>query len=72
MNNILIEQLYTEISETDPTIFSTALRLLRKIKGYTQKEIAEKIDVDKTTISKWETNQAFPRKKTFKKLITTI
>lgn len=33
---------------------------IRKEKGYTQKELAEKINVSNATVSKWETGKGFP------------
>lgn len=33
---------------------------IRKDKGYTQKELAEKINVSNATVSKWETGKGFP------------
>lgn len=33
---------------------------IRKDKGYTQKELAEKINVSNGTVSKWETGKGFP------------
>lgn len=33
---------------------------IRKEKGYTQKDLAEKIGVSNATVSKWETGKGFP------------
>lgn len=33
---------------------------LRKVKGYSQEDIANKLNVSRQTISKWETNQSLP------------
>ena len=34
---------------------------LRKSNGMTQVEVAEKLNVDQTTVSKWENGEALPR-----------
>ena len=36
------------------------LRLLRKEKGLTQRQLAEKSEVEPKTVSKWETGRGFP------------
>ncbi len=41
-------------------IFSEKLYLLRKNKGYTQEELAEKLCVSRQAIAKWESGQSFP------------
>lgn len=43
-----------------PFDFGAALRDLRKQKGYTQKRLAEVLNVSETTISKYESNTAVP------------
>ena len=43
-----------------PFDFGAALRELRKQKGYTQKRLAEVLNVSETTISKYESNTAIP------------
>jgi transcriptional regulator with XRE-family HTH domain len=42
------------MSEVDIMIFSEKLNLLRKTKGYTQEELAEKLCVSRQAIAKWE------------------
>ena len=37
------------------------LRELRKALGYTQCEVAESLNGDQTTVSKWENGESFPR-----------
>lgn len=41
-------------------IFSEKLQLLRKSKGYTQEELAEKLNVSRQAVAKWESGQAYP------------
>lgn len=43
-----------------PFDFGAALRNLRKQKGYTQKRLAEVLNLSETTISKYESNTAVP------------
>jgi transcriptional regulator with XRE-family HTH domain len=42
------------ISEVMNMIFSEKLQLLRKNKGFTQEELAEKLDVSRQAVAKWE------------------
>ena len=41
-------------------IFSEKLRLLRKNKGLTQEEMAEKLNVSRQAVAKWESGQVYP------------
>ena len=41
-------------------LFSEKLRKLRKEKGFTQEELAEKINVSRQAITKWESNEGMP------------
>ena len=41
-------------------IFSEKLQLLRKNKGLTQEEFAEKLSVSRQAVAKWEAGQAYP------------
>ena len=41
-------------------IFSEKLLTLRKAKGMTQEELAEKLEVSRQSISKWESGQSVP------------
>lgn len=34
---------------------------LREAAGFTQEDLAEKLNVDRTTVSKWESGSSFPR-----------
>lgn len=43
-----------------PFDFGAVLRELRRQKGYTQKRLAEVLNVSETTISKYESNTAVP------------
>lgn len=40
--------------------FSEKLKLLRKNKGFTQEEFAEKLNVSRIAVSKWEAGQSYP------------
>ncbi len=41
-------------------IFSEKLQLIRKNKGLTQEELAEKLSVSRQAITKWESGQVYP------------
>ena len=41
-------------------VTGTTIKTLREKRGFTQKELAEKIKVSDKTISKWETNKGLP------------
>ena len=41
-------------------IFSEKLQLLRKSKGFTQEELAERLDVSRQAVAKWESGQVYP------------
>jgi transcriptional regulator with XRE-family HTH domain len=41
-------------------IFSDKLRIIRKSKGITQEELAEKLQVSRQAVTKWESGQAYP------------
>ena len=41
-------------------IFSEKLQLLRKNKGFTQEEFAERLNVSRQAVAKWESGQAYP------------
>ena len=41
-------------------IFSEKLAVLRKNKGLTQKSLAEKLNVSRQAVAKWESGQAYP------------
>ena len=40
--------------------FSEKLKLIRKNRGLTQEELAEKLDVSRQSIAKWENGLSFP------------
>jgi len=67
----IIDIIYKRI-RNNPNIFCYAIKMFRKIKGYTQKDIAEMINVDNTTVSKWERGISFPKRETFKKMIKQL
>lgn len=41
-------------------IFSEKLKLLRKNKGFTQEELAERLHVSRIAVAKWEAGQTYP------------
>lgn len=41
-------------------IFSEKLQLIRKNKGLTQEELAEKLSVSRHAVAKWESGQVYP------------
>ena len=41
-------------------IFSEKLQFIRKNKGYTQEEFAERLNVSRQAVAKWESGQAYP------------
>ena len=41
-------------------IFSEKLQVLRKSKGFTQEELAERLNVSRQAVAKWEAGQAYP------------
>ena len=41
-------------------IFSEKLQLIRKNKGLTQEELAEKLSVSRQAVAKWESGQVYP------------
>ena len=41
-------------------IFSEKLQLIRKSKGLTQEELAEKLEVSRQAVAKWESGQVYP------------
>lgn len=41
-------------------IFSDKLQLIRKGKGFTQEDFAEKLNVSRQAVAKWESGQAYP------------
>ncbi len=53
-----------------PFDFGALLRELRKKRGYTQKRLAEVLNVSETTISKYESNTAVPPFETVRAIAT--
>lgn len=41
-------------------IFSEKLQLLRKNKGYTQEELAQRLNVSRQAVAKWEAGHVYP------------
>ena len=60
--DILADLPYTEIEKgvKRMTAFGNFLYELRKEKGMTQQELAEKLNITNKAVSKWETGEAFP------------
>lgn len=52
--------------------FGNYICKLREEKGFTQAELAQKLDVSDKAVSKWENGQAIPRMDTFEKLAETL
>ena len=50
----------TMIAEVVKMIFSQKLQLIRKNKGFTQEELAEKLNVSRQAVAKWESGQVYP------------
>ena len=48
------------------------LREIRKQKRLSQAQLAEKIGVDRATVTKWETGKAFPRAKKLLQISTEL
>lgn len=46
--------------ELDREKFGSFIARLRKEKGYTQKELAEKLSISDKAVSKWETGKSLP------------
>lgn len=44
------------------------LRKYRKKRGFTQKQVSEKLKVSRTTVTKWETGNSYPSINTLKML----
>lgn len=58
-----------ELSTED---FTNNLRRLRDLHGYTQASLAEKVDLNSSTINRWESGQNAPGYKDFFKLMTAF
>ena len=50
----------------------TTIAMLRKNKGLTQAELAEKLDVTQSVVARWEKNQVQPRVKAMEKIAATL
>ena len=48
------------VPEVMTMVFSEKMQLLRKNKGLTQEEFAEKVGVSRQAVAKWEAGQAYP------------
>lgn len=46
----------------------TAIKVIRKKKGYSQKELAEKCEISVNALCQIESNSSFPQKSTIKKI----
>ena len=45
---------------------------LRKAAGYTQRSLADRLQVDRTTVTKWELGKSFPKARMLSKLAETL
>ena len=52
--------------------FSKTIIQLRKEKGFTQKELADKLNVSDKAVSRWETGKNYPDIETLQKLATVL
>ncbi|MFC6861259.1 helix-turn-helix domain-containing protein [Zunongwangia atlantica] len=50
----------------------TAVKSLRKERGFGQRELAEKCDISVNALSQIETNATFPHKKTIEKICSAL
>ena len=48
------------------------IQVIRTARGITQEQLAVKIDVDRSTIAKWETGKALPRAELLPKLARAL
>jgi Predicted transcriptional regulators len=51
---------FTLVLEVMKMNFSEKFQLIRKNKGMTQEELAEKLDISRQAVAKWESGQAYP------------
>lgn len=49
-------------------MFATQLKILRKSRGVSQRELAEKLNLSQQTIGKWETGAATPNPETINRI----
>lgn len=49
-------------------VFGNKITIYRKMRNMTQEQLAEKLDVSKQAISKWENGKSFPRFELFIKV----
>lgn len=50
----------------------SAMAGLRKAAGYTQRSLAERLDVNRTTVTKWELGRSFPKARMLSKLAEAL
>ena len=48
------------------------IKTIRGKVGFTQKVLSQKIDVDRSTVAKWETGKSFPRIATLPKIAKAL
>lgn len=53
-------------------IFSEKLQLIRKSKGFTQEELAEKLSVSRQAVAKWEAGQVYDYYHAWKPLLSRL
>ncbi len=68
--NIIVIKRREEVKDLDNKsyIFGNKITKYRKMKKMTQDELAEKLDVSKQAVSKWENGKSFPRFELFTKV----
>ena len=66
-----LEVLYESI-KNNKEVFGNAVRLSRKMKGLTQSQIAKKVGVDVSQISRYEHGETIPTKNNFYKLLKVL
>ena len=51
---------YTQAMKGVKNMIGMNLKALRKAKGYSQEEVAEKINVSRQSVAKWESEESIP------------
>lgn len=67
----IIKEIYEEVRK-NKEFFGNTVKLAREIKGITQKDVAEELNVNPSTISKYERGLIMPSEENFTKLIEKL